>query len=270
MSLNQTANEIESIKPPFLRSTGNARQKSGIIHFFTLIELLIVIAIITILAAMLLPALGKARERARAITCTGNLKQCVQAQFMYADLYKVIVGKSANYWSWARLLNREKLLPYGPVMQCPIQPTGKEFRFAPETVPEASKYDNSYGVYNAWGEINSYDKTHVEPRLGSFVHKASVERYLYPGKMKRPSATIIMGDSRTKTSSEVPERYAFIYNSQDSAQSHLWLGHMNRANCAFGDGHIEELDKFALASQVVPVIFVRLFDGTITQIASVE
>ena len=72
------------------------------IKAFTLIELLVVIAIIAILAALLLPALSRAREKARQASCGSNLKNVGNAVQMYATSNEMIVPFSDEKRRWRR------------------------------------------------------------------------------------------------------------------------------------------------------------------------
>ena len=71
--------------------------KNSLSKSFTLIELLVVIAIIAILAAMLLPALSKAREKARSIVCKNNFKSFSYALVMYGSDNEGYIPPSYNH-----------------------------------------------------------------------------------------------------------------------------------------------------------------------------
>jgi len=91
---------------------------------FTLIEILTVVAILGVLAALILPVLGRARAESRCISCTSNLSQLGKAMTMYLSehqgTYPVLAARPTLSPGLARM--RETLLPYAKderVFRCP-------------------------------------------------------------------------------------------------------------------------------------------------------
>lgn len=206
---------------------------------FTLIELLVVVAILSLLAAMLLPALQRARELARTAVCASNLRQSGTIITLYAtdwDAYPYSHGPTfptgsqrsqyidSDGWEWRRILRSAKLIPSlgyladstapGPSLTCPSwRKTEGRFSFG--------YMGGSTGTVTIGGNSGGADAR-------------TTARWTGPAGLTRPAETLVMADTSCSHDNGV------VFPSSDS-HGLLMIAqrrHLQGANYLFGDTHV--------------------------------
>ncbi len=197
---------------------------------FTLIELLVVIGIIAILAAMLMPVLGRVRGKAHQAACTGNMRQIGIAFILYLNEYDDVfpwaedpVSSDPEYWLWMGRGWRETVGPYignastesPTVLYCPTDNT------APDQW-ESTSYAYSLSFYHSPQQINEMD----DPE------------YTWNTSLIRPSTP----QTLNRVKSPGKKALAAEWLDNHSGGENDWWSWGGERNYLFTDGRVEYLD----------------------------